>query len=52
VDKPEARAFYEIEAIKNTWAARELERQINSLLIRRCLLMRTLQTQLPENHCI
>jgi len=30
VDKVEARAFYEIEAIKNNWAARELERQIQS----------------------
>ncbi|MEO8151654.1 MAG: PDDEXK nuclease domain-containing protein [Rhizobacter sp.] len=32
VDRPEARAFYEIEAIRNAWAARELERQISSLL--------------------
>jgi predicted nuclease of restriction endonuclease-like (RecB) superfamily len=32
VDKAEARAFYEIEAVKNNWTARELERQINSLL--------------------
>lgn len=35
VDSPEARAFYEIEAIKNNWSARELERQINSLLFER-----------------
>jgi predicted nuclease of restriction endonuclease-like (RecB) superfamily len=35
VDKPETRAFYEIEAIKNNWSARELERQINSLLFER-----------------
>jgi predicted nuclease of restriction endonuclease-like (RecB) superfamily len=35
VDKPEARAFYEIEAIQNHWSARELERQINSLLYER-----------------
>jgi predicted nuclease of restriction endonuclease-like (RecB) superfamily len=28
----QARAFYEIEVIKNNWTARELERQINSLL--------------------
>jgi predicted nuclease of restriction endonuclease-like (RecB) superfamily len=27
MDKTEARAFYEIEAIKNTWSARELERR-------------------------
>ena len=32
VDKAEARSFYEIEALRNNWAARELERQINSLL--------------------
>ena len=35
VDSSAARAFYEIEAIKNTWSARELERQINSLLFER-----------------
>jgi predicted nuclease of restriction endonuclease-like (RecB) superfamily len=40
VDKPEARAFYEIEAIKHHWSARELERQINSLLFERLALSR------------
>ena len=35
VDKPQARAFYEIEALKNNWPARELQRQINSLLYER-----------------
>ena len=35
VDRPEARAFYEIEAISNHWSARELERQIASLLFDR-----------------
>jgi len=35
VDKRDARAFYEIEGIKNNWSARELERQINSLLYER-----------------
>ncbi len=35
VEKPEARAFYEIEASKNNWATRELDRQINSLLYER-----------------
>jgi len=40
VDKAAARAFYEIEAIKNNWAARELERQINSLLYERLALSR------------
>lgn len=38
VDKPEARAFYEIEALKNHWSTRELERQINSLLYERLAL--------------
>ena len=40
VDKPEARAFYEIEAIKNNWSARELERQTCSLLYERLALSR------------
>jgi predicted nuclease of restriction endonuclease-like (RecB) superfamily len=35
VEKPEMRAFYEIEALKNNWSARELERQISSLLFER-----------------
>lgn len=40
VDRPEARAFYEIEAINNNWTARELERQICSLLYERLALSR------------
>jgi predicted nuclease of restriction endonuclease-like (RecB) superfamily len=32
VNLPDARSFYEIEASVNRWSARELERQINSLL--------------------
>ena len=35
VSRSEARAFYEIEAIHNAWSARNLERQINSLLFER-----------------
>lgn len=35
VSRAEARAFYEIEAARNSWSARELERQINSLLFDR-----------------
>jgi predicted nuclease of restriction endonuclease-like (RecB) superfamily len=38
VDKAGARAFYEIEAVRNNWSARELERQINSLLYERLAL--------------
>ena len=40
VDRSEARAFYEIESIKNNWSARELERQICSLLYERLALSR------------
>jgi predicted nuclease of restriction endonuclease-like (RecB) superfamily len=38
VDKTEARGCYEIEAVHNNWSARELERQINSLLYERLAL--------------
>lgn len=40
VEKAEARAFYEIETLQNNWAARELERQICSLLYERLALSR------------
>lgn len=32
---PTARAFYEIEAVRESWSTRELERQIGSLLFER-----------------
>ncbi|HHF7385314.1 DUF1016 N-terminal domain-containing protein [Legionella bozemanae] len=32
IDREEARQFYTVEAEKNCWSGRELERQINSLL--------------------
>lgn len=35
VESHRARSFYEIEAIKNHWSSRELERQIGSLLFER-----------------
>ncbi|MDI6763194.1 MAG: PDDEXK nuclease domain-containing protein, partial [Thermodesulfobacteriota bacterium] len=38
VEKAEARAFYEIEALRNNWSTRELDRQINSLLYERLAL--------------
>jgi predicted nuclease of restriction endonuclease-like (RecB) superfamily len=38
VDKSDVRSFYEIEAIQNNWSARELERQMNSLLYERLAL--------------
>ena len=40
VEQQEMRDFYEIEAIKNNWSARHLERQINSLLFQRLLKSR------------
>ena len=43
VEKSDIRAFYEIEAIKNSWSARELERQIASLLYERLALSRDKQ---------
>jgi len=35
VGSARARAFYEIETVENAWSARELERQVNSLLFER-----------------
>ena len=40
VERQEVRSFYEIEAVKNGWSARQLERQINSLLFERLLKSR------------
>lgn len=40
VSRAEARAFYEVEAARNNWSARELERQINSLLFDRLVKSR------------
>lgn len=40
VDRRDARDFYEIEAIRNGWSARQLERQINSLLFFRLMKSR------------
>ena len=37
VNKIEARQFYEIEAVKNNWTGRELERQIGSMLFDRLI---------------
>lgn len=35
VENPRARSFYEIEAVKSAWSARELERQVGTLLFER-----------------
>jgi predicted nuclease of restriction endonuclease-like (RecB) superfamily len=40
VKRIDVRNFYEIESVKNGWSARQLERQINSLLFERLLKSR------------
>ncbi len=40
VERPEARAFYEIEAARESWSVRELERQIAALLFERLAMNR------------
>jgi predicted nuclease of restriction endonuclease-like (RecB) superfamily len=40
VEQLNARDFYEIESVKNSWSARQLERQISSLLFERLLKSR------------
>jgi predicted nuclease of restriction endonuclease-like (RecB) superfamily len=40
VDNPQARSFYQAEAINARWSTRELERQINSMLFERLALSR------------
>jgi predicted nuclease of restriction endonuclease-like (RecB) superfamily len=40
VNKPDARSFYEAEALSARWSTRELERQIHSLLFERLSLSR------------
>ncbi len=40
VKNPDARAFYEAEAINARWVTRELERQVNSLLFERLAVSR------------
>ena len=38
IDNADKRAFYDAEAAKNNWSARQLERQVNSQLFERLLL--------------
>ena len=40
VDNPDERQFYEIEAIKNNWSLRELQRQFDTALFERLVLSR------------
>ena len=37
IDDPEKREYYELESVNNAWTAREIERQIDSLLYERLL---------------
>jgi predicted nuclease of restriction endonuclease-like (RecB) superfamily len=46
IDKEEKREFYEAEAEKNNWTARQLERQINSQLFERLLLSKDVESVL------
>ena len=46
VERLEARNFYEIETLKNGWSARQLERQIASLLFDRLLIYLPSEAQL------
>jgi len=51
VERPQARNFYEIESVKNSWSARELERQISSLLFDRLAKSKDKQAMLKlANH--
>lgn len=40
VEKPEARSFYETEALRGGWTVRQLDRQINTLFFERTLASR------------
>ena len=40
ISNPDERKFYEIEAVKNNWSLRELERQFDSALYKRLSLSR------------
>ncbi len=40
VDKPEARVFYEAEALRNGWSVRQLDRQVSTLFYERTLASR------------
>ena len=46
IDKPEKRDFYIAEAEKNNWSARQMERQVNSLLFERLLMSSDIESVL------
>lgn len=39
IPDPDKREYYELEAVNNGWTGRELERQINSMLYERSVLV-------------
>lgn len=49
VAKPEARAFYEIEAARESWSVRELERQVAALLFERLAMNKNSRTHQAVN---
>jgi len=48
VEKPEARAFYEAEALRGGWTVRQLDRQIGTQFYERTLLSRNKATMLRK----
>jgi len=49
VDNPEARSFYEHEALRGGWSARQLDRQISTLFYDRTLLSRNKAAMLRKS---
>jgi predicted nuclease of restriction endonuclease-like (RecB) superfamily len=49
VEKPEAHAFYETEAVEANWSTRQLERQINSFFYERAALSKQKQKLLAKS---
>lgn len=41
VENPEARAFYEVEALRGGWTVRQLDRQVSTLFYERAALSKT-----------
>ena len=49
VEKPEARAFYEAEALRGGWSVRQLDRQISTLFYERTALSRDKASMLKKS---
>ena len=52
VKKPEARKFYEIEALRNGWTVRQLDRQISTLFYERTALSKNKAAMLEGGGCL